>query len=59
MSASARQANALQQPEKAAIQSNYAHEIRENALQVSLCEYLTFNSSYGEGCADLPLVFGF
>jgi hypothetical protein len=54
MSASARRANALQQPEKAAIQGNYAQKIGENALQGSLRECLTFNSRCGGGCADLP-----
>ena len=54
MSASARRANALQQPEKAANQGNKAQEIGESALQVSLREFLTFNSRCGRGCADLP-----
>ena len=54
MSASARRANALLQPERAANQSNKAQEIGDNAFQVSLCEFLTFNSRSGGGCADLP-----
>jgi hypothetical protein len=59
MSASARRANSLQQPEKAANQSNKAQEIGENAFQVSLCECLTFNSRYGGSFADLPSVYSF
>jgi len=49
MSASARRAKALQKPEKAAIQGNYAQKIGENALQVSLCECLKFNFRGGGG----------
>jgi uncharacterized protein YuzB (UPF0349 family) len=53
MSAPARRANALQQPEKAAFQGNYAQKLDDNALQVLLYECLTFNSRCGGGCADL------
>lgn len=39
MSASEGRENALQQPEKASIQGNYAQKIGVNTLQVSLCEF--------------------
>ena len=54
MSAPAMRANACQRPEKAVNRGQYAHKIGKNALQVSSCEFLTFNSRCGGGCADLP-----
>jgi hypothetical protein len=54
MSASATRANALQQPEKAANQGNKAQKIGESALQVSLCEFLTFNSRCGGVVQTFP-----
>ena len=56
MSAPAVRANAHQQPEKAKNQSKYAQEFGENALQVSLSQFLLFNSSCSGGCADLPKI---
>ena len=38
----------------AANQSQYDQEIGSNELQVSSNEFLTLNSRYGGGCADLP-----
>jgi len=54
MSASARRANARQRPAKAVNRGQHAQKIGKNALQVSSCEFLTFNSRCGGGCADLP-----
>jgi hypothetical protein len=55
MRAPAMRANARQRPEKALNRGQHAQNIGKNALQVSSCEFLTFNSRCGGGCADLPL----
>lgn len=54
MSAPAVRTDARQRPEKAANRGRYAQQIDQNALQVSSCELLTFDSRCGWGCADLP-----
>ena len=54
MSAPATRANAQQGPEKATNEGHCIHKIAGKEFLVSLRGFLTVNSRYGGGCADLP-----
>ena len=54
MSAPVVRAYARKRTRKAANRGPYARKVGENAIEISLCEFLMFNSRCGGGCADLP-----
>ena len=54
MSAPVARADARKRARKAANWGPYARKAGENAIEISLCEFLMFNSRCAGGCADLP-----